>query len=1198
MISVLYVDDEPALLELGKVFLEQTDDFVVDTLDSAKDVPQKLTTNHYDAIISDYQMPGMDGIDLLKIVRRDFGSIPFILFTGKGREDVVIEALDNGVDFYLQKGGSVEAQYAELAHKVRQAVLRKTAEQNLKESEKRLFDIINFLPDPTFAIDKNRHVIAWNRAMENLTGVPAAEMIGSDAYSVPLYGTRCTMLVDLVFEQDCRIVQGYSSIIREKDSITGETELSCPNNKPVSAASKASPLYDNEGKIAGAIESIRDITPRKEAEKKLQAAYEDITKVEDELRAQYTRLAEQENDLKETEENYRILMEHSLDSIYLVRGDRYLLVNSMTEKLSGYTHDELMARSLWDCVHPDDRDRIRGLIAALTFENSITYTARIVTKSGDVNLFEFLTGRIMYKGAPAVLGIARDITNRETVSQQLAQKTKTLSIVNQIIRTANQKKTATELLEGILPSVLSIIDYSSGGIYLIGADNRAQIICTKDLGEDFIRDADNLSIHIPPYETVFVRGEPIIANHYETLNPARAKKYGLTSLASIPIIAENEILGAINVASRKYHEILPENIEILTAIGKELGGALKRMQTRDALKKSEKNFWTFVDNAPDAILISSDNRWVYANEIAISLFGAGTKERLVGRYTFELVHPSFYETVKKHLKDLENHRMIQQVEELFLKADGTPIDVEISAMPVSFEGKPGTLFIARDISERKRTTASLQAAYDRLAAAKEELREQYENITNSEQELRESESLFRSQFDYGINGIAITQPDTKILTFNRQFSDMMGYSEKEFPALNWPDSTQPDEYDIMERNYNRLLEGKLDFYDMVVRIRRKDRSWISCRMIVTCHRNPDRTVRFVIASFEDITVKLQAERALRESEEKYRQLFELDSDALFVTEDVTGKILDVNEAAIAMYGYSRDELLAMTTTDLSAEPEKTEDLRATENENHVTIPVRYHRKKDGTVFPVEIAARFLSLKGHNVNIGSIRDISDQVQVYTAVKNANEKLNLLSSVTRHDIVNQLTILRGCVRIAQKTETNPALENTLKKIEKSARIISREIEFTKTYQNLGIDAPGWYQLGEIIEKVTPPDIPVTCSCRDCRVFADPMIEKVFANLIDNALRHGEFVTAVDIRCKYENDGCKIIIQDNGIGIPQEEKEQIFLKGYGKNTGFGLFLAREILALTNITICETGVPGSGARFEIRIPVGSFCRSGPANP
>ena len=157
----------------------------------------------YDAIISDYQMPEKDGIQFLTLIRRSGKDIPFILFTGRGREDVVIQAINNGADFYIQKGGDPRSQFAELTHKLKIAVDRRTkadeilqkniqleeinsrlerAEDELRknldevnkkktelaESREKLQQIIKFLPDPTFAIDNGGRVIAWNKAIEKL----------------------------------------------------------------------------------------------------------------------------------------------------------------------------------------------------------------------------------------------------------------------------------------------------------------------------------------------------------------------------------------------------------------------------------------------------------------------------------------------------------------------------------------------------------------------------------------------------------------------------------------------------------------------------------------------------------------------------------------------------------------------------------------------------------------------------------------------------------------------------------------------------------------------------------------------------------------------------------------------------------------------------------------------------------------------
>ncbi len=258
MISVLYVDDERELLEIARLFLEQTGEFRVGISTSAQEILDSPSIQSYDAIISDYQMPGMDGIAFLKVVRERFGDIPFILFTGRGREEVVIEAINYGADFYLQKGGDPKSQFAELAHKLRQAVTRRRTEQSLLDSERRLSDIIDFLPDATFAIDRSGHVIAWNRAIEEMTGVLHEDMLGKGdyEYAIPFYGKKRPILIDLIDEPDEKILQFYSNIYRTNHSLTAETDLPHPKGDHISVLVKVCALYNQAGEITGAINQI------------------------------------------------------------------------------------------------------------------------------------------------------------------------------------------------------------------------------------------------------------------------------------------------------------------------------------------------------------------------------------------------------------------------------------------------------------------------------------------------------------------------------------------------------------------------------------------------------------------------------------------------------------------------------------------------------------------------------------------------------------------------------------------------------------------------------------------------------------------------------------------------------------------------------------------------------------------------------
>ncbi|MDD1719450.1 MAG: PAS domain S-box protein, partial [Methanoregulaceae archaeon] len=392
------------------------------------------------AIISDYSMPGMDGIELLKSVRARYGDVPFILFTGRGREEVVIAAINNGADFYIQKGGDPKAQFAELQHKIRKAIERRQALDSAKDSEQRLSDIINFLPDATFVIDRSGHVIAWNRAIEEMTGVAAADMLGKGdfEYAIPFYGTRRPILVDLIYESEQVIAKNYEHIIREKDVLIADTTLPRPQGRLVTLVGKASPLYNRQGEIVGAIESIRDITDRKRAEEEMQALCEQLTASQEELQTQYRVLADNEQALRESEARFRELAE-LLPQIIFEMDTRFRLtfLNRQANTALGYSPEDIMqgvdALSLIDpSEHVRVRENIRKLIAGEPFEQR-EYT--ILRRDGSKFLALIYANPVCRDGnLTGFRGVVIDITDRLKAEEALHDSEKNYRLLVEVNR--------------------------------------------------------------------------------------------------------------------------------------------------------------------------------------------------------------------------------------------------------------------------------------------------------------------------------------------------------------------------------------------------------------------------------------------------------------------------------------------------------------------------------------------------------------------------------------------------------------------------------------------------------------------------------------------------------------------------------------------------------------------------------------------
>jgi PAS domain S-box-containing protein len=237
----------------------------------------------------------------------------------------------------------------------------------------------------------------------------------------------------------------------------------------------------------------------------------------------------------------------------------------------------------------------------------------------------------------------------------------------------------------------------------------------------------------------------------------------------------------------------------------------------------------------------------------------------------------------------------------------------------------------------------------------------------------------------------------------------------------------------------------------------------------------------------------------------------------------------------------------------------------------------------------------LDLSGKPIGIyGVLRDDSERKRAEDALGLANKKLNLMNNITRHDILNTITGIYGCVDMARAAHSADEREPLLNDIKDLIMIIQRQITFTREYQEVGVNRPQWQNVNDLIHKTLQnfekSGLTFSTEFEKTEIFADPLLEKVFYNLVDNAIRYGETITTISISPEISDKGLLLVFKDDGVGVEAGQKQEIFKRGVGKNTGMGLFLTAEILAITGITIEEDGVFGKGARFEIRIPNGTW--------
>jgi len=224
----------------------------------------------------------------------------------------------------------------------------------------------------------------------------------------------------------------------------------------------------------------------------------------------------------------------------------------------------------------------------------------------------------------------------------------------------------------------------------------------------------------------------------------------------------------------------------------------------------------------------------------------------------------------------------------------------------------------------------------------------------------------------------------------------------------------------------------------------------------------------------------------------------------------------------------------------------------------------------------------------------LHDITIRKALEEDIRRANRNMSTLNQILRHDIRNDLTAIWGYLELLEMTEMSERQKHLVGKLMERTRSADGHLEFASAQGGAGTKAIEWQEVqstvAKVLGKVDMAGIAVESRVQGIRLLADPMLENVFHTLADNTMRHGGHVTRVEVRGENVEKGLAIIWEDDGVGVPSDMKEMIFEKGFGNNTGLGLYLAREILATTGFTITEEGEPGKGARFVIRAPSGWF--------
>jgi len=601
--------------------------------------------------------------------------------------------------------------------------------------------------------------------------------------------------------------------------------------------------------------------------------------------------------------------------------------------------------------------------------------------------------------------------------------------------------------------------------------------------------------------------------------------------------------------------------------------ALKKAD--DALVESELHYRTIIETSPNGILVLDlEGSILLGNIQGATMLGYTTTSELTGKNFFDYVTPNDLDNSRAHLKKTLEKGFSKYYECRLISKDNTAFCAEVSVSTIpDHTGRPsGFVCVLSDVTEQRKA--------DYL--------------------VRKSEEKHRALVE-GISHIIFTTDTKGRFTYvSPVIRQVLGYSATELIGKYFYTLVPSDERHVLGEKFKEAQEGKISPNDFRMVDKSGGMHW---GRIIAQPLIEGEKITGITGLIGDITELKHSEQALRESEEKLTLAIEGSGVGLWDWRVQSGEMV-INDRWAQILGYTVQEL-APVTIDTWTSLTHPDDLQKS---NEL---LQKHFSGEAADFACE--SRMKHKDGHWVWVldrgmvtewdkakkpvrmtGTHLNIAERKSAEEALRQVNRKLNLLSSLTRHDILNKVSVLLGYLDKAKTLAQDATLLDYLDRMDTSTKAIGKLVKFTRDFKDLGINPPVWITLknclSEVTEWIDPNTVRLALDVEEWEIYADPQVTRVFRNIFENAGIHGKTVTDIFVECTKDERGLSVIIGDNGIGIPYELKQEIFEPGMMRNRGLGLFLAKEILSITGLTIEENGVPGKGARFVIQVPLECF--------
>jgi PAS domain S-box-containing protein len=1133
-----------------------------------------------------------------------------------------------------------------------------------------LRQIADLAPIGIMTTDAELTIRGWNRWLEERSGLSAGEVVGRNLLEV------CPDL------KERRIDRYY------KDALAGQTFLLPHSLHPylfctsrageidcLPQSAQIAPLIENDS-VVGTVTIIEDVAERASLEAALENKVAELGALEEKNAALY-------QSMSESEARYRILSEQSLLGVYVIQDGRFRYANPAFARMLGYEAEEMIERiDPFDIVFSADREKLaHALRSRLSGDNDPNSRVfRGVRKDGTICHVESFGTRVTYNDRPAVLGTLLDITERKQADEERRKIEERFQLVAQATNDAvwdwdlatndvwwNEGVTTLfgydveqvgpsmskwfenvhpEDRERVASSAREVIN-SDGRIwtseyryrradgsyafvmdrgYVMRDEEGRPVrmvgamadLTERRMAEEILRTSEerfSKAFHSNPASMSILTAREGI---YIDVNEAFTRSTGFRredllgrSAEDVGIWADGESRQRVLRLIREQGFVRDLDVRFRRKSGELMDGLFsaekiriggktcvlstsiditEQKRAQEALRRSEEYFRSLIENAQDVTsIVNKQGTIVYTSPSVERVLGYKPEE-LIGQGAFDLLHPDDLAGVTQLFNStVGNHGSVEKAEYRYRHKDGSWRVME--AIGNNLFDNPavgGAVINSRDVTERKQ----------------------------AEDALKEREEWFKEIFDGSRDAIFLVGEDARFVEVNRSACELTGYSREELLSMSIPDLHETKDLHAFHTYFDSILSGQEITTEAMIRHRsgKKIPAEFSNRRMIF------RGKPVVHTTARDITERKQAEENIRQSEERYRSLFESNPLPAWVFDVETFRFFAVNDAALQHYGYTREEFLSMKSTDIRPPEDVSRYMDNVEalRDKSGSAGVWKHRKRDGSLIDVEITTQALRFEERAAKLVIAKDITERKQAEDAMIRAKEaaeaanraKSEFLANMS-HEIRTPMNGIIGMTELLSDTPLDGEQREYLEMVRLSAdsllEIINDILDFSKIEagkfkldsspfsledtlgDTMKTFAPRAHEKGiELILHIAPqtPDSLTGDAVR---------LRQIIVNMMGNAVKFtesGEVALRVEVESQTEEEALlHFSVRDTGIGIPPEKQRLIFeaftqadastTRKFG-GTGLGLAISSRLVELMGGTIRVESEEGRGSAFH----------------